>query len=321
MTSRLMVALILLALPCLVAATDYTMPSNSRIKEWWKLEERKRPDEPLEIRDVKEIRLKSGKRAFLASVAYPERGHCCGWGVLLVRPDAQEAREVDSLSVVSEVLDLDYDGISEVVLAGSFLNQGVFSGRRTLLLFDGWNPVVLLETRFADNLGDCGSDISGRPCESEEAHWHFTDLDRDRNKELLEIIINKEGEEPDQLKWTTRVNCYKLKDNKLVRIETDLSESDTAQSRYKVNPRSGSIRDVPGDNVPPSSQYHQDESSEFSRSEKLTDGAETRDATDSMSFIRGFPSAVDQAATAVRDILSQFGLVPPGSDSGSMHER
>ena len=309
MTIRLMAVLIFLALPCFAASGNHGLPSSSEIRKWWNPQEKKRPDEPLEVRDLRAIRLKSGEAAFVASVAYPERARCCAWGILLVRPNLHEAREVGSLCKVTRVLDLDHDGISEVVTTGSFLGQGATSGQHRLLNFDGWKPVVLYEKDFGDVLGGCGMEVIGHRCTSKEVTWFFTDLDGDWDEDLVELIVFKEGKESDELKWTSRVRAYKLTGKELVPTQPDLKLSDMLQSKSDADARPGNSADEREDACRKPRRHSDKKAGELPEPERSGDETETCEPKPPAPFISELPSAIDQAATTVRDILSQFGLI------------
>jgi len=248
MTGRLVVFLALVALPCFAVGADNSAPSDSQakawiqepshaqIKEWLKPEFREHSDEELEISDVRRIILKCGEHAFIASVDFPTRGRCCNHGILLARPALQEARQTHSLKGVSNVIYLsDVQILSGVVISGSFLEQGVLSGSKAILYFDGWDPVVIYEQGFGDNLGSCGSEMmTERSCYSEEVTWTFADLDGDETDDLLELIVNGNGEEADQLTWKTKLNAYLIKGLKLVPVSPHLLKSDPTPSQAQT---------------------------------------------------------------------------------------
>ena len=197
-------------------------PSHSEIESWWAKTEKQGPYDELDIKDVKPVRLKSGEQAFLASVWFPTRGHCCGGGILIVRPALQKVRQIDPrlISVyasVSELIDLD-DRITGVVISGSMTAQGYTTGVNTFLYFDDWNPIVIHSQGFENNFGEvCGkAGPTGRPCHSEEIYWTFTDLDGDGAKDLVELIVNANGDEPDQMTIKTQINAYLIKDKQPV---------------------------------------------------------------------------------------------------------
>ncbi len=217
--------MLLVVLPCLAAGGDAQVPSKAQIYEWWPLEDRKQPDEPLEIGSVVPVVLKGGEEAFLCAVDFPDRPRGDRYGTLLVRLHLKEARHVHVPQGVNEVIDLDADGISEVLMSWSFMAQGLLYANRTIGYFDGWEYVVLHEQSFGNDLGWCGKKYYGRDCESKEVHWSFTDLNGDGTKDLVEILIFEDGDEPDKLKSRIEVRAYLFKDKKFVPITPDMDRN------------------------------------------------------------------------------------------------
>jgi hypothetical protein len=295
MIISLIVLLAFIAVPCFAADTYCPTPSHSQIKKWWKPENGKSPDEEMDIGGVRPVRLKSGEQAFVADVGFPTRGRCCEGGMLLVRPDLQEARQIDSQGIdlhprVSEVMDLEGSRFAGLVISGSMTSAGEAAGHNTFVYFDEWNPVILHTRRFGSNLGSCGGTDTSPPCHSEEVKWVFVDLDGDYIKDLVELIVYKDGEEPDQLIWKTKVNAYLIKDKQFVPVSPGLIQSSPTklegQSKFDAN-------------GPSSMQDHKSQSINAPENEQPVDGG---------AIMAKCQSRLDQAAATVRDILSQFGL-------------
>ncbi len=229
--TRLVMVLVFIALPCFAAGTACSMPSHSQIEKWWKSEDGKSPDEELHVKEVRPIRLKGGEKAFVASVIFPTRGHCCGAGILLIRPDLQEARQLHSVSNVQidRVIDIDGDGIDELAITDSQSGLGSLGGNKLILSFDGWSPGILHMRAFGDNLGSCGSELSvtRRSCHSESERWTFVDLNGDGAQDLVELVDCEDGPEPERMAFTTTVvNVYLFKDKKFVRLSPELNPFD-----------------------------------------------------------------------------------------------
>jgi hypothetical protein len=300
MMTRLLVLLPLLAfaLPCFAGVTHYPPPSPSQvnqIKKWWKPEKREKPDEEFGIGHVYPVRLKSGEAAYVASVDFPMRGRCCSAGILLVRPDLQEARQIDPHSIPApnfvELVDLGGGFVKGLVMSGAFTGQGHTSGSWALLYFDEWQPVTIFSRKFEDNLGeDCGrTRFSGRPCHSKEVKWVFLDLDGDRIKDLVETIVNCDGDEPDQMTCKTTVNAYLIKDLQLVPAPPGLMQTNSWESEEQAKSDT---------EEPPEMQNLRSQSSAPQKNESV----------DGEAVIGKLRSGLDQAVTTTRDILSQFGL-------------
>ncbi len=296
MIIRLIVVLAFITVPCFATDTYYPTPSHSQIsqiKKWWKPEYGMNPDEEFGIGHVYPVRLKSGERAFVASVDFPPRGRFCSVEILLVRPDLQEARQIDPHHIlvsprIREVVDLDGGRISGVVVSGLMTSAGSTAGRNTLLYFDEWQPVVLHSRAFES--GDCGRALTGRSCHDEEVKWFFRDLDGDGTKDLVELILCGNAEEPDQMTYKVRVNIYLIKDTQLVPAPPGLIQTNFTESQRKAESAGSGSTDM---------QDHKSQNTNTRENEQLADNE---------VFISKCRSGLDQAVTAARDILSQFGL-------------
>jgi hypothetical protein len=215
--------------------------------------------------------------------------------MLLVRPELQEARQIDPHHIlvsprILEVVDLDGGLTAGLVIAGAFTGQGYTSGNWNLLYFDEWKPVTIFSQKFEDNLGaGCGPD-SGRPCHSEKVEWVLVDLDGDRTKDLVETIVYCDGEEPDQMSCKTTVNAYLIKDLQLVPAPPGLIQSNLPKSQGQAKYYFSGPTDMQG---------HKSQSINAPEKELLVDDE---------AIISKCRSGLDQAVTTARDILSQFGL-------------
>jgi hypothetical protein len=199
-------------------------PSDEQIKRWWLPARTWQECEMLDIIKVEPVVLESREKAFLCSVGFPDRPRLFLSGALLVRPELEEAREIPEIWRDFEVYDFDRDGISEIFTWGYSLGTGYIGGWKSILHFDGWVPVILHKQEFGDDLNSCGKEVIGRSCHSKEVYWSFTDLDGDGNIDLVETLIYKEGEEPEQLKWRSEVHAFLLKDKKFIAVTPDLPQ-------------------------------------------------------------------------------------------------
>lgn len=197
-------------------------PNHEQIRKWWFPGRNWKQCKELTIDRIEPVALESGEQAFLCSVGFPDRARLFLAGSLLVRPNLQAATELDVVFEDFDIYDLDGDGISEVVTWGCGLGQGQTACRRNILRIRGWDPVILYQRQFGDNLGACGQEMMGRNCRSLEVYWSFADLNGDNKIDLLELLVYKEGPDTDQLKWRTETKAYLLKDGKFVQASPDL---------------------------------------------------------------------------------------------------
>ncbi len=216
MVIRLVILLAFIAFPCFAGETDFPTPTKEQIETWWKPENKEKPDEEFHISDMKPVRLKSGEKAFVASVWFPTRGHCCDYGIMLIRPALQEAKLTEDGVQVERVMDIGSHGFDEVVIDRLCLEHGYLTGLKIILYFDGWNPVVVHSAEYEDNSGyGCGGD-SGRPCHSVSVEWTFSDLQGDGKLCLVERIQYDDDEEDGESAWVTKISVYKFVDLKFV---------------------------------------------------------------------------------------------------------
>jgi hypothetical protein len=201
---------------CGPVRSSLQQPSLDEIREWWFPMRTWEECKDLSIERIERVVLESHEEAFLCEVWFPDRPRLFLSGALLVRPNLKEAREIAEMWRDFEVYDFDGDGVSEIVTWGYGLAQGHTDGWKSILHFDGWEPVILHKQNFGDSLGCCGKEIIGRECDSKEVYWSFTDLDGDGKIDLMELLIYKEGPEPEQLKWKTETHAYLFKGGKLV---------------------------------------------------------------------------------------------------------
>jgi hypothetical protein len=165
---------------------------------------------------------------------------------LLVRPDLKEARQTHELDQVERVIDLDRDGVDEVVLSRWHTSTGETWGSHSLIQFDGWKPIILHSQEFNDNFGGlCSKSENGISCHSRVVTWTFTDLDQDHVVDLVETIVDTDGDEydqPDRLTRTTKVNLYWFKDNKFVLVAPSWTPAKIPeQSRHKSGDDSSAL--------------------------------------------------------------------------------
>lgn len=199
---------------CIPAAkADSFHPSKDTIQIWWNSKSK----EEMKIEgDLIEIRLRNQEIAYLAPVGFYHRGRNFIWHTVLVRPALQEVREIgDPVRRDIEVYDVNHDGVSEVVAVSLGSGQGTTIGRKSIVQFDGWKPIVLHHVGFEDNEGAYG--VNSHRFFSRTVSWTFADLDKDGNSDLVEEITIKEGRNSSSPITTKNRFKYVFKNNTFIR--------------------------------------------------------------------------------------------------------
>jgi hypothetical protein len=183
--------ILLASLVCLCVSTAKadSPPTKDCVKVWWKSQSK----EEITIEgDLIEIRLRSKEIAYLVPVGFYQRGRNEIWHTVLVRPIFKEVREVkDPVRSDIDVLDLNNDGVSEIVVVALGSGGGSTIGARSIVQFQGWTPIVLHQVKFEDNEGTWG--VRDNRYFSRSVSWEFSDLDNDGNTDLIEEITTKKG--------------------------------------------------------------------------------------------------------------------------------
>jgi hypothetical protein len=218
------------SLSCLAWATnpDYE-PTADEVIQWWNKKER------IGINRTVPIILTNGEKAFLSEVEFKQRGRNFMSGGLITRPLLKKTKDIDILGSDFEVMDLDGDGISEIISTQTASGQGTEWYCKTIIHLDGWKPVVLKSREYGNNLGDCGPESAkifkrskSDPrywCTSEEVVWTWIDIDGDGIIDLVETV--KTGKGGDSLKYKTVTTKYLFKKGKFVKDVNDKLNSTT----------------------------------------------------------------------------------------------
>lgn len=190
-------------------------PSKQDVQTWWSA---KSTEEMTIEGDLKDIRLLNKEVAYLVPVSFYQRGRNFIWHMVMVRPRLKEVREVDDpVRGDIEVLDLNRDGVSEVIAVSLGSGQGTTIGVKALVQFDGWKPIVLHESGFEDNEGAYG-EKSDR-FHSRSVEWKFSDLNGDGIDDLIEEVTTQKGRK-DKSPITTKVRHeYLFKENRFIKYD------------------------------------------------------------------------------------------------------
>jgi hypothetical protein len=213
-----MTSILFLLFSSALGFADNTPPSNDDIQNWWKQNSKEKMT--IEGKPV-EIGLRNKEVAYLVPVGFYGRGRNFIWHTVMIRPSIRQVREVEEPVRVDNIVhDLNHDGISEIETVSLGSGQGTTHGAKSIVQFEGWDPIVLHQTEFSDNLGCCGPPMGGcGPCVSKEVNWKFVDLDGDGSDDLLEQIITKTGPSESKLRSKKTINGYIFKENVFMKLK------------------------------------------------------------------------------------------------------
>ena len=161
----------------------------------------------LDVNSIKMITLRSFEVAYLARAYFPERGRNSMEGAVLIRPQTKEVVDVSDRMRTFEVMDLDHDGVTEIVGDQQGSGQGTTKGGRSVIQFDGSKAVVLREAQYEDNEGVRGKDDEGY--QSTDVSWEF--IEHGGATDLLEITTSVTGE-----KSSSTIRTFKFRKSQFV---------------------------------------------------------------------------------------------------------
>lgn len=162
------------------------VPAQDQIRNWL-------PSVPgLEVSNITPVRLIGGEDAFLCSAMFPDEGRNSMFGAVVVRPKIKKAVRINEIGYEFQVVDIDRDGISEVLTEVTGSGQGTMIGYKYILHLSGDEVVVLRKQQINDNSGCC--EIAGcrDVCKSTTVEWLLMDDSRESSY-LREKVIQKVG--------------------------------------------------------------------------------------------------------------------------------
>ncbi len=129
-------------------SSDSAAPVKEQVIDWW----RRKSDEEFEVLDVQAVHLLNREKAYLAAVVFDSRARHPGPGAVLVRPGAQDVIEIlPDIGSEFKVLDLDGDGVSEIVSRKTSSSQGTTTGEKYILHLQDATPRVLHKAGFKES--------------------------------------------------------------------------------------------------------------------------------------------------------------------------
>lgn len=195
------------------AAHAADAPTPEQVQEWWtaRSAEMLTLDGPLQ-----EVHLMDKEVAYIAPVGFYGRGRNFIWHAVLVRPALREVRElpqpVGNQNIA--VLDLDGDGVSEVVTESVASGQGSTERLRSIVRFDGFTPIILHAVEEEDNLGWCR-----KACDVVRVEWKFGQQSTTDLRTLTEKVTTSKGPTEDRMQVRSETRRYVLMGNVFVRAD------------------------------------------------------------------------------------------------------
>ena len=157
---------------------------------------------------------RSGESAYLLEADGPG-GRNFAARVVIVFPQRGVVCEHTGFGHIQSVLDLDNNGVSEIVLESIASGGGSISGRRYLVQFEGCLAKIIRSIDFDDNEGAWGKRSYRYYRHASE--WDFVDLDGDGDVDLSETRASHQGRNGQPPTVSRQVFRYVFEDGQLVR--------------------------------------------------------------------------------------------------------
>ncbi len=149
-------------------------------------------DERIDIRSIQEITVGKSESALLVSVWLPDRPRNMSSGVFLYRPRLGQARQLKYGQALGVLYHASVFG-KWVVLQNYGSGQGTEEFQNVVVRFDSWDPVVLHEVSFGNNLGMCGVHLGSTECMEDWVEVRL--LAQSNPVELIEVTTTLKGPE------------------------------------------------------------------------------------------------------------------------------
>ncbi len=193
-----------------------TVPTKEQVFSWWNRDanEKRNLDKLLEIDELKKIGLVNKEEAYLTAAVF-DRGRNGMFSSVLIRPKLREVVELDVIGSEFEILDLDNDGISEIVTRISGSGGGTEIGKKFILHIDKSSVEILHEMNYETN----SSLVDDTYKESNiSVDWKFSN---DNGIPILKETIEKQigscnGDKKCKYKRVKELNTYQFIDQQFV---------------------------------------------------------------------------------------------------------
>ncbi|PHR55603.1 MAG: hypothetical protein COA44_10165 [Arcobacter sp.] len=147
-------------------------PNHKKIKRWL-------GQSRFSITKMDKVYLLDNERAFLTHIVFDNEDAIIKKALVLVRPDLEEAEFISSFSFDYEIIDLNHDGVSEIIFSNEVQEDKYKLTTRSIIQLHDYK-VVSLYTRSFKEQTRCSL------CLKESLSWKIKDLNKDKIKDIKE---------------------------------------------------------------------------------------------------------------------------------------
>ena len=171
---------------CASCADSTSPPSQDQVSRWFS------SPPGLQVSNTTPVRLVGGENAFLCSAMFPDEGRNSIFGAVLVVPKTEKVVRLHEVGYNFQVVDIDNDGISEIITEVTGSGQGITMGSKYLLHLTEDMVIVLRKQQIMDNSGCC--EIAGcrDVCKATDVTWDSTKIPGE-GPDLSETVVEKVG--------------------------------------------------------------------------------------------------------------------------------
>jgi len=147
-------------------------PTSKKIKHWL-------GQSRFDITKMHKVYLLDNERAFLTHIVFDNEDAIIKKALVLVRPELEEAEFISSFSFDYEIVDLDHDGVSEILFSKQTTEEDYLLTTRSIIQLHDYK-VLKLYSRFVKEQTKCSL------CLKESLSWEIKDFNKDKIKDIKE---------------------------------------------------------------------------------------------------------------------------------------
>lgn len=155
--------------------SDARQPKESTIKKWVNQTD-------FTIESIQNVYLLDYERAYLVTVNFTKKNIKAEKGLILVRPELDEAMFIPPLPKDYIVTDLDHDGVSEIIFSQEYLYDTYTSYKRSIIQLHEYKRFELYSATYKEEK-NC------KFCLVEDIQWGFEDLNNNKIKDLKQDYV------------------------------------------------------------------------------------------------------------------------------------